>query len=130
MKTKYKGLIIKRVLSVQLGVTLLIAAFAYGIRGLLASKSALLGGIVCYIPNLAFTWLAFKHEGARQAKKIAHGFYKAEALKITLTIVLFAIVFIMFDIHPIAFFGTYIVVQMVHWLAPWLLINENRSKSD
>jgi ATP synthase protein I len=131
VKSNFRALVIRRLIAIQLGLTLVIALISLSIGGVKAFASATLGGLVCLLPNLFFAWLVFKYQGARRAKKIVHTFYKAEAIKTILTIVLFAIVFIMFDIVPLAFFISYLVVQMSHWFAPWYLNNsKNRSKSD
>jgi len=113
----------KRLFIVQTGLALVIAALSYWLGGTKAAYSAGLGGLVCIVPNMVFAFQLFRHHGARAAKKIVNSFYKGEAIKIIISIVLFAIVFIMFDITPLAFFITYIVVQMSFWTAPWMITN-------
>ena len=116
---------------VQLGITLVLAivsTMALNIRG---GFSALLGGLVCIIPNAYFAVKLFKYQGARAAKQIVNSFYKAEALKIILSIVLFTAVFTLCKITPLAFFASYILVLMTHWFAPWIIVNkQNRPESD
>jgi ATP synthase protein I len=96
-----------------------------------AAISAGLGGLVGIIPNALFAIKLFKYQGARAARQIVSSFYKGEALKIVLSIFLFALVFISYKITPLAFFVSYVLVLMTHWFAPWIIVNnENRPKSD
>lgn len=120
-----------RILFLQLGVAALISLLAYGFCNLTAAYSALMGGLVSVIPNAYFARKLFQCQGARSARQIVNNFYKGEACKIALSILLFALVFAYFKINPVVFFGTYIVTQLVFWFAPVILINkQNRPESD
>lgn len=131
VRKQYRRQIAVRVFLVQAILTLVMSALFLLTNDLNAGYSSLLGGLVCILPNVIFISQAFKHQGARAAKKIVQSFYKAEAFKIILSIVLFALVFIMFAITPLAFFITYILVQLSHWFAPWVIINTyNGPESD
>ena len=112
-----------RVVGLQILVTLLVSAGALLIRGdLVLAYSALLGGAVCVLTNLYFAWLMFRHMGSQAAKEVVRSFYKAEAMKFGLTVVLFTLIFILVrPLNPISFFLTYAVVQFVHWLAPFVM---------
>ena len=85
-----------------------------------AFVSAVLGGLVCVIPNAYFAKQLFRYHGALAAKRIVSGFYRGEALKIALSAALFALVFRFFNINPVVFFATYLAVQMVFWFTPLL----------
>lgn len=89
-----------------------------------AGFSALLGGLVCIIPDVYFAKKLFEHQGARASKKIVNGFYKGEAAKLILSIFLFTAVFILCKITPLAFFSVYVLVLMTHWFAPWIIVNK------
>jgi len=116
---------------VQLTITLIIATICAIVFNINAAISALLGGIVCIIPNAYFACKIFKYQGARAAKQIVNSFYKGEALKIILSILLFTAVFVLCRITPLAFFVSYILVLMTHWFAPWIIVNKlNRPESD
>ena len=94
-----------------------------------AALSALLGGLVYFIPNLCFAIKVFQYQGARSAKQIVNSFYKGEAYKIILSVFLFAAVFIFQKITAPAFFASYIVLLITHWFTPWILVNNlNRLK--
>nr|WP_256478901.1 ATP synthase subunit I [Legionella sp. 27cVA30] len=121
----------KRLIAWQLGITLIIAGFCLLFFGKNSAFSALLGGLVSALPNIYFARKLFKYHGARAAKQIVNSFYKAEALKIVLSVILFALVFIFVNVVPIIFFATYIVAQMVFWFAPLIIDNKlNRPESD
>lgn len=119
----------RRLLICQLGVTLLIVTIAMLFWGAIGAKSALLGGLANIVPTAYFAVKLFQYQGARAARQIVNGFYKGEAVKIVLTVVLFALVFKFFNIIPLVFLSVYIMTQMVFWFAPLILGNEhNRSK--
>ncbi|KTD69450.1 MULTISPECIES: F0F1 ATP synthase subunit I [Legionella] len=122
---------IVRLWCVQSGVTLVFAALCALVYDTNAASSALLGGIVCIVPNAFFASKLFKYQGARSAKQIVNSFYKGEALKIVISIFLFTAVFLLFKITPLAFFASYIMIQMTHWFTPLIIINkQNRPESD
>lgn len=113
-------------LAFQLAVSALIALIALVVNGAMASLSALLGGLICVVPNVYFVRQLFKYKGARAAKQIVNGFYKGEALKLLLTIALFVLVFKLIRINPLFFFMAFIAAQMVFWFVP--LISNNKRK--
>ncbi|MCW8445235.1 F0F1 ATP synthase subunit I [Fluoribacter gormanii] len=122
---------IVRLWLVQLSATLIIAALCALVYGTNAASSALLGGLVCIVPNAYFASKLFKYQGARSAKQIVNSFYKGEALKIVISIFLFTAVFLLFKITPLAFFASYIMILMTHWFAPLIIVNkQNRPESD
>lgn len=111
-----------RVVGLQVVVAILVSAVCWLLLDAVAAYSALLGGLVCAMPNLYFAWKAFSYQGAQAAREIVRSFYKAEAVKFGLTAVLFALVFALVrPLNPISFFLTYAVVQAMHWLAPMVL---------
>ncbi len=131
MKADKKWQILNKLVRYQGGFVLMMTLVFYFAAGKKSAISAFLGGMVCVLPQFAFVLQAFKHQGARFAREIVKNFYKAEAFKIILSIVLFAIVFIIFDISPMAFFLTFIAAQAMQWLTPWLIFNkQKRSESD
>lgn len=108
----------RRFVMLQFFLALLLAGIFLLLSGSKAAISALLGGAVTIIPNALFAKKLFKHQGARSAKKIVSSFYKGEALKIILSIILFVIVFKYISVLPHVFFTVYIAVQMMFWFAP------------
>ncbi|MBU2986537.1 ATP synthase subunit I [Saccharophagus degradans] len=59
----------------------------------LAAKSFLLGAIVYMLPNLYFTYYAFRYRGAQAARWIARSFSWGQSGKLALAAVGFALVF-------------------------------------
>lgn len=115
----------------QIVVILVAALLCFLVFGFNAAVSSILGGLVCFIPNAYFAYKFFKYQGARAAKQIVNGFYKGEALKIIISMCLFTVVFILYRITPLAFFGSYIAVQMTYWVSPWVIVyKQNRLESD
>ena len=122
---------IVRLLLVQLGTTLVFTALCAFALGVNAALSAFLGGIVCIVPNTYFAINLFKYQGAQSAKKIVNGFYKGEAIKIILSILLFTVVFVWIRITFLVFFLSYILILMTHWFAPLIIVTkQNRLESD
>jgi ATP synthase protein I len=79
--------------------------------------SVLLGGLISIIPNAYFTRWAFRYSGARAAGDVARSFYRGEAGKFVLTVVMFAGVFIL--VKPLTvelIFGAYILMTIVNWV--------------
>ncbi|MGQ3889143.1 ATP synthase subunit I [Legionella sp. CNM-1927-20] len=122
---------IRRLLLVQLTVWALIALGLLVALGKQAALSAFLGGLVAFLPSMIFAKKLFKYHGARAARQIVRSFYLGEFLKIISSIVLFTLIFIFFEVTPLAFFLTYIVVVMTHWFSPLLVDSkQNRPESD
>ena len=119
----------RRLLICQLSMTMLIATIAMLFWSATAAKSALLGGLVNIVPTTYFATKLFQYQGARAARQIVNSFYKGEAMKIALTVLLFIVVFKFFNIIPLVFLSVYIAIQMVFWFAPLIFsIEHNRSK--
>lgn len=118
---------LKRLFVVQLWLTLLLSGIFAFIQGGHAASSAALGGLTCLLPQSYFALKLFKYQGARAARQIVNAFYKGEAMKLVLSVLLFAFAFAWFKVKPLPFFIGFISVQSVIWLAP-LLITKNGSK--
>ena len=131
MKNRQGVLGAQRLIACQLSLTVLLAIIATLLSSTTAGISALLGGLVSVLPNAYFAIKLFKYHGAMAAKQIVNSFYKGEALKMILSVVLFSLVFKFFKIIPVVFFAVYIVAQMAFWFAPLIFVgNKNRPKSD
>lgn len=105
----------------QLAVTAFFSALCAIFFSKNAATSAFLGGMVCIIPNAVFAIKVFQYQGALSAKQIVNSFYKGEAFKIIGSGFLFAAVFILCKITPLAFFTSYILILMTQWFAPWII---------
>lgn len=65
----------------------------FAVWGVQFGYSALAGGSIAVLPNFVFATLAFSHSGASSSGKVVKSFFLGEAVKLLLTIVLFALVF-------------------------------------
>ncbi|MGY0218615.1 ATP synthase subunit I [Endozoicomonadaceae bacterium StTr2] len=110
-----------RVVFVQAVMTVIIAAILLP-AGHVAAYSALLGGMICVVPNIWMVRQTFRYTGARAAKEIINSFYKGGAGKFLLTIAAFILVFT--QVKPLntpVLFGMFMLGQAVYWVAPFLL---------
>ena len=85
-----------------------------------AGYSALIGGIICVVPNMVFIIYAHRYGGARAAKHIVSSFYKGEALKIMLTAILFAGTFVLIPVSIGPLMTTYAICLLAYWVSPFL----------
>ena len=97
----------------QIGSTFLLA-IGLLIHSKVAALSALLGGVVCFIPNSYFAYKAFQYTGAKAVSNVTRSFFLGVTWKLVLTALLFGIVFA--KIKPLnhyALFGSFFVAQVV-----------------
>ena len=94
------GFTMVRVLSLQAGVGALVSAAFWVLAGLVAGYSALLGSLICVLPNafLAFRLSVYRRDGGAGA--LMRAAWLGEAGKLALTTLLFAAVFI--SVRPLA----------------------------
>ena len=105
----------------QLFVTVVISILG-SLVSVIHGYSALLGGLICTLPNGYFVYRTFVYRGARAAANIVKSFYKAEASKFVLTALLFGLAFkFVHPIEPVSLFLAFFLVQTVHWLTPILM---------
>ncbi len=83
---------------------------------------AILGGLIAFFPQLVFSLLVFKYQGARQQANQIKMLFVAEGVKFGLTVALFMLVFIGVQLsNPISLLSTYAAVVLLNWLNPWLM---------
>lgn len=112
----------RRLLQAQGLAIIVMAVLGFAVGGQKAAISAATGGLICLLPNLYFVWRVGSQRAGRQARRFVSTFYRAEAGKFGLTVALFALVFVTVPpSNPAFFFGAYVAVHLMHWLAPWLL---------
>lgn len=119
--------LIKRVLIAQVGITCLFA-LAMISQGMMAAMSALLGGLICVLPNL---YMARKLTAKRSAdpSQLMSAFYAAEFGKIFITMALFALVFITMEwIRPLMLLVGFSLAQIAQWLVPLLMPNSRNNR--
>ena len=107
-----------RYIYLQGAVALASALIVWLVWGMLAGKSALIGGFVALLPNFVFTLYAFRFAGARQTEQVYSSIKRGAGLKYLLTIVLFALVLKSSAVILLPFFSAYVLVMIVSWFAP------------
>ena len=108
---------VRRVLYWQCWVIALIFSVSMGVGGWPSARSALLGGLVGFVPNLYFAMKFGSADKTRTAQHVAKVFYAAEATKLVLTALLFTVVFQLPGIRYAPLFGGFIAVLAVFWFA-------------
>jgi len=78
--------------------------------------SALLGGLIGFLPNVFFAIIFGRKDPRKSASQVARAFYFGEAVKLILTALLFVAVFQLPGILPLPLFATFVVVIMVFWV--------------
>ena len=105
---------VAKILLAQLALTVVIAALFWGISGNVAGYSALLGGMICVIPN---AFLALRLSVPRRdpgADALVRAAYIGELGKLALTVLMFGAVFAL--VRPLAagaLFAGFIAAQLV-----------------
>ncbi len=104
---------VARVLLAQLGLTVVLAMLFWGTDGRISGYSALLGGMICVIPN---AFLALRLAVPRRdpgAGALVHAAYIGELGKLALTVLMFSMVFTL--VRPLAagaLFAGFIAAQL------------------
>lgn len=100
-------------LAKQLILLLVIASIIAAIGHYSAAKSALLGGLLVWIPNVFLVFFIFSQDSISDPKKIVNAFYVGEVLKILLMCILFVLMLHWYTIALIPFLigmaGAYLV---------------------
>ncbi|MBE0486168.1 ATP synthase subunit I [Marinobacter sp.] len=80
----------------------------------LAGYSAFIGGLIFVIPNAYFAHRMYRYQGARQASMMVGNMFRAEGIKLALTAVGFAAVFILMEpVHVPALLFTFAVMVVL-----------------
>ena len=98
------------------GIVALICAVCLGAP---AGVAAAIGGAIGAVASLAQVASGFRRSTAGDAPAIARGFYRGEAIKIALTVLLF--VFALRGRHLAAgpLFAGYVATFLAYWVALW-----------
>lgn len=114
--------VIKQLLIWQGAGAVAAGLFGWGLGGATTGISALLGGLIAWLPGCYFAFRAFRHRGARAARRIVRSFYAGEVGKMALTMVMFTLVFIYVKpLNALALFGAYAAVLTLNWTVPLLI---------
>jgi len=106
---------------------LIVASVGLFFVDVVMAYSVLLGGLISILPNMYFARWAFRYSGARAASEVARSFYRGEAGKFVLTVVMFAVTFsAVRPLHIEAFFLAYVVMLAMNWLLGLRLSNRRK----
>lgn len=116
----FKGSLIGSILIAQILVTCVVAA-CLTLQDYQSSLSALVGGLICVIPNM---YLARKISSNRtaDADELTKTIYAAEFGKLFITAALFAGVFATQKwVQPVALLAGFGIAQLTHWITPMVI---------
>lgn len=102
-------------LALATGATAAMALLWYFSMGIVAARSAVLGGLIFVVPNALFVLLAFRRTTGDAANAALRGLYAGEAAKLLLTAVMFAAGFML--VRPLevaALFVTYLALLVLN----------------
>ena len=80
----------------------------------------LLGGAIAIIPNTIFAAMTFRSAGRQRPDVMVQAFYRGVAIKLMLTVLLFALTFALLKPQGVTIFLGFMAAQLAHWLAPLL----------
>jgi ATP synthase protein I len=107
---------------IELAALILIAALGVVVDAEVV-RSIAGGGLIALIPQMYFTYQAFRYRGARGMRLITHAFYRGEAGKFFLTGGLFALVFVLVKpAQPLALLLSFVVWQLLNWIGGALIM--------
>jgi len=109
---------IMRLLVLQASVAIIFALIMAALSGVASAFAVLVGAIIYLLPTWVFATVLMRKRGAHAAKQIVAAFYWGEALKLVITIGLFLVAINFFAAYFPLLLITYIVMQLLHWLAP------------
>ncbi|HMV11846.1 MAG TPA: ATP synthase subunit I [Nitrosomonas sp.] len=105
------------------GLATLVCGWLMGMHGAI---SALLGGLVSIAASLAYAVLIDRH-GGYTAGDVVKTALKAEAIKISIMIVLLLGVFLLYkEVVPIVFIGVFIVAAIIFSMALFVTTAKNK----
>lgn len=101
---------------------LVVQSVLWSLWGLVAFYSALLGGLIFIVPNAWFVHRVFRYQGARAAPLMVAEVFRGEAIKFSLTAILFAAVFLLIEpVSAPALLFTFAVMVVAGAVVPWLV---------
>jgi len=94
----------------------------WALESRLAGYSAFIGGLIFVIPNVYFAHRMYRYQGARHAHLMVGSMFRAEGVKLALTAVGFAAVFILMEpVHVPALLFTFAVMVVLSGVLHFLI---------
>lgn len=104
------------------GTMLIVLSVLWNFESRLAGYSAFLGGLIYVIPNAYFAHRMFRFQGARNVRLMVGDLFRAESVKLALTAVFFAAVFILIEpVHAPALLFTFAVMVVLSTALRWFI---------
>ncbi len=107
----------RKIIIIQLLVTLLAAVISFAFNSIHAAYSALVGGGISTVATLYFASTVFSVRIGSPATKIARAFYMGEVVKMLLTAVLLSVALLWFEVSPFPLLLAYMAALLAYWLA-------------
>jgi len=101
----------------QAGMALALAVVCTAVWGWATAGAALTGAAIGVVTNLYMAVRIFGDGAVRPAQQTLHRFYSAEAVKIAMTVGLFALAIGVFRVAFLPLIVGYSLTLMVYWLA-------------
>ena len=93
------------------------AVICYATRGSLASESALIGGGIGAAATLVQVLFGLRNSAGKAPQDVVRGFYRGSAMKLVVTVTLFALALRGRRVAAAPLFVTYVATFFVYWLA-------------
>ena len=101
----------------QAAIALVVAAACAAVSGAPAALAALVGGAIGVAASLTQVVVSFRASAGGDARALARAFYRGEALKIAVTVMLFVIALRAHRFVPGALFAGYVATFAAFWVA-------------
>ena len=95
-----------------------ILVLCWSFVSLFFATSAMLGALVCILPNLYFAYRFFARARGKTPRQIVKTFYASELVKLCMSGILIAFVLAQVKVALLAFFTGFFGAHMGFWLAP------------
>ncbi len=76
-----------------------------------------LGAVISIVPNSVFALFAFRFSGASKNRLVVKSFNQGAKVKLIVTVLLFVVAFVQFQVEPIALFAGFVITAASYWLA-------------
>lgn len=101
----------------QAVVTLIVATAFLVFASGRAALSALAGGGISVVASLAMATLAFSRAAQGDPKRVMRGFYRGEAVKLGLTVVLLVVALRSGAVDPLPLLAAFVATMAAYWVA-------------
>jgi len=101
----------------QVAISVVVALICAALIGTPAGLAALVGGGIGVAASSVQVAVSFRRRAAQDARVIARGFYRGEALKIAVTVLLFIVALRRRSLSPGPLFAGYGATFAAYWVA-------------